>query len=204
MGSIAQEMLAGAVDAFSRADGDAAKAVQRRDDEIDAMEMAVEERVVSLLARHAPVARDLRMLVAALRVNQDIERVADLTGKICKSAKRLTSTPDADSIATITQLHDATSAMWHDALAAFLTQDEGLARSVRERDDTVDRVYRDLVRRLMSAEGTPDALRLAPLVTVSKHLERIADHAVDVASEAIYVVRAELLRHSRRETGSES
>lgn len=199
MGATAGEQVDVAFRAFLTLDHAAARDVIAREDSIDATEIRHEAQIVGLIARHQPVARDLRLLVACLRVNSDIERAGDLAVKIARNTIKVpqgSQIPFPDRLSELAQL---ARAAWADAIDAFSRLDESLAQQIRDRDAGLDRVNSQILAAIAgmipSDEGR--SLVLTNAVAVSKHLERLGDTGVDVALETIYAASGELARHAR-------
>ena len=203
MGKRAGADLARAIDAFREVDAELAQMVRDADDELDQQEVEHEQRIIQMIARHQPVAHDLRLLVSCLRVNWDVERVGDLAGKIARNTLRLPNDPMIIPVDGILNLADLASAMWSDALHAFLKEDADLAADLVTRDDAVDRVNGDIVRALLAMQSDREehVRAVANIIGVCRQLERVGDCAADIAMEVIYIKRGEQVRHLRPAAG---
>jgi phosphate transport system protein len=197
MGRVASGQLELAMDAFCHADQAKAARVFEIEDKIDDLEVRHEGQIVNLIARHQPVARDLRLLVACLRVNADIERVGDLAAKISKNATRLPAGVEIIHIDRLMGMSTLALNLWNDSLHAFLKLDEQLAQELRLRDEPLNKVNTEIISAIANAPVEDEAhdVIVTNVIAVSKHLERIGDTAVDVATEVIYATSGELARH---------
>lgn len=174
-----------------------AQAVIDGDSEIDEEENLVEEECLKVLALHQPVAVDLRRIIAALLINTDLERMADLAEDIAERAIALARGPQIPIPDDLQRMTDLTSSMVRQSLDAFVQLDARLARRVCRLDDEVDRCNKTIIDELVAL------MRQAPqmvepglsLFSATRHLERIADHATNIAEDVIYLVEGTLVRH---------
>ena len=186
------------IESLQRRDGDLALQVIAGDAAIDEQETRIEEECLKILALHQPVAIDLRLIVAAIKINSDLERMADLAEDIAERTLHLAGLPAfpvPDKLQSMTEL---TSQMVRESLDAFITLDPALARRVCRKDDEVDRYNAEIIEELLESMKTSSAL-LEPGVSMfsaTRHLERIADHATNVAEDVIYYVEGRDIRHS--------
>lgn len=199
MGVTAGEQVDAAFRGFLVLDHAAARGVIAREDEIDATEIRHEAQIVGLIARHQPVARDLRLLVACLRVNSDIERAGDLAAKIARNTLKVPQGSRIPFPERLAELADLARAAWADAMDAFIRLDEVLAQQIRDRDAGLDRVNSQILAAIAATPPSDEVtgLVLTNAVAVSKHLERLGDTGVDIALETIYAASGELARHAR-------
>lgn len=199
VGTLVEEAIAKAVSALVNRDRNLARAVIEEDAEIDRMEVDVEEEVLKILALYQPVATDLRFVVAVLKINSDLERMGDLAKNIAKRVLFLTSCDRVELPSEFRSM--ATKAQWmvKNSLDALVNADTALAYHIREADDEVDSLRRsinDTIEKQISLH--PDqAEPLLKLTSVSRHLERLADMACNVAEDVIYMVEGEIVRHHR-------
>jgi len=159
--------------------------------------VALRRDVVKLLALHQPVAIDLRMIVAAIKINADLERIGDLAVNIAEAARRYFSAGTVPEQQLLPRMSEIAEAMLADALKAFITNSLGTAQAVLERDDTLDSLRDQVNRRLVDLmRHTPDALSSAlELMLIGRHLERTGDHATNIAEDVFFVVAGEDIRH---------
>ena len=197
MGARVEEMIAGAVGALVDRDTERAEEVIRRDREVDLLEMEVDELCVQILALRQPAAGDLRFLTMAMKIDTDLERMGDLASNIARRVVEIAREPPAGRPTRLSRMAEIVRSMVDDALDAFVEGDVEKAQAVLDRDHAVDRlnaeVFDDLIRRM---SGTSDSvLRDQGLISVSKHLERIADHATNIAEMVIFAAEGKDVRH---------
>ncbi|MGA2034061.1 MAG: phosphate signaling complex protein PhoU [Thermoguttaceae bacterium] len=195
--AIVEEQVRLAIRALLERDARLAQEVERRDADIDRREIEVEEGCLKTLALYQPVAIDLRWIVAALKINNDLERIGDLAVNIARKAAALAAGPHIDIPFDINGMWQKTEAMLHDSLDALVNMDVALAEAVCARDDEVDRMKHQ--NRLAIEEAIardPDCLQpLLKLLAVSRNLERIADCATNIAEDVVYMVEGKIIRH---------
>jgi phosphate transport system protein len=167
------------------------------DNTIDQGENFIEDECLKMLALHQPVAVDLRRVATAMKINSELERMADLAAHIAERALVLARTPSLPIPDKLQRMTDQTTSMVRQSLDAFIQLDSRLARLVCRLDDEVDRYNRDIIEELIQLmQSKPDLL--APslsLFSATRHLERIADHATNIAEEVIYLAEGEIVRH---------
>ncbi|MCD4690443.1 phosphate signaling complex protein PhoU [bacterium] len=190
-----------AATAIVEQDVELAEKVLKRDVEVDDREIEVEEECLKILALHQPVANDLRYIITALKVNNDLERIGDLAVNMAEVAIRLADRGSLEIPYDLGALVGKVRAMLADSLDALMERDAGLAAAVGAADDEVDDVNRQnyaVVREAMQAR--PEEMeRLIMILRVSHYLERIADHATNIAEDVIYMVNGDIVRHGRGE-----
>ena len=197
MASRAEEQVRAALTAVKHRDAQAAIHTIEADHKIDALEIEIEERAISLLARQQPMAVDLRMLVAILKISNDLERVGDHAVNIAQCAKRLAEAFPIASLDEFDTMAEDATGMLRDAISAFVDQDPDKARAVLLRDDKVDR-SNDAVFRVMLALMAENANAIVPglqMMLVARNLERVADLATNLAEDVIYIVEARTIKH---------
>ncbi|MBM3297371.1 MAG: phosphate signaling complex protein PhoU [Candidatus Aminicenantes bacterium] len=198
MGALAEEAIAGALEALKKLDEEAARRIIARDEKIDRLDVAIDDKCLELIARHQPMAVDLRFLAMAMRICAELERIADLAVDVCQRVLELAGRPLLKPLVDIPKLARLAQDMLHDALDAFVRGDVALARAVIRRDDEADQlrdlVQTELVDNYMSRDCT-SAKRAVPLLLVSRHFERICDHTTNIAEDVIYMVEAAVVRH---------
>ncbi len=200
VGTLVEEAISKSITALINRDVPLAQRVMANDEAIDRMEVEVEEECLKILALYQPVAADLRFVVAVLKINNDLERMGDLAKNIAKRVAQLAGCdvplpPELRSMAMQAQ------EMVKQCLDAVVRGDPALARQVREEDDAVDEGRQRIQRRVMQGiKDDPDnAESLLRINSVSKHIERIADMATNIAEDVVYMVEGEIVRH-RAET----
>jgi phosphate transport system protein len=197
VGAMVEEAFRLSMEALSERRLDLAEEVIRGDARIDDREVDVEEDCLKVLALHAPVAADLRRVVAFLKLNNDLERIGDLAKNIAQRAAFLTTREEIAIPAELHEMAERVQRMLHDCLDAVVNADTGLARRVLDDDEVVDEMhggfYRLTEERLVQH---PERARdLLQLLSVSRYLERIADQATNVAEDVVFMVEGEVIRH---------
>jgi phosphate transport system protein len=178
-------------------DYDLAQRIIRNDPEIDQLEVEVEEDCLKVLALHQPVAIDLRFIVAVLKINNDLERIGDLAVNIAERSTFLAKHPRVDISLGLVEMADLAQDMLKHSLDALIGLSSGLAHEVCASDDAVDAMNRQMYIKIQEAiRKNPEQLEsLIHLLSVSRHLERIADHATNIAEDVIYMVEGQIARH---------
>ena len=189
-----------AVQAVDRREPALARQVIERDLQVDHEEVSIEEECLKLLALHQPVANDLRFIVAVLKLNNDLERIADLAVNIAERALFLSSQTPLDIPYDFSAIAAKTQAMLRQSIDALINRDADLARKVGLADDEVDAINREAFNRVTSMiKSHPDDLdSLIALLSVSRYLERIADHASNIAEDVIYLIEGRIVRHQHK------
>jgi phosphate transport system protein len=197
MGTAVEEAVYKAIKALQERDAALAREVIDADDQIDEQENHVEDECLKILALHQPVATDLRRIAAVLAINVDLERMADLAVDIAERAEELAEPPFVAVPDRLQRMTDLTTTMVRQCLDAFVNLDAALARRVVRFDDDVDRLNREIIDELIAAmRQAPDAIEPGlSLFSATRHLERIADHATNIAEDVIYLVEGETVRH---------
>ena len=197
MGGRAEAIIQKSVEALKRRDGSLAAEVLADDRLIDRLEIAVDERCVSLLALRQPMAVDLRFITAALKICNDLERVGDHAVNIAQSAQRLADEPPLKPLVDIPRMADLAASMLREALDAFVRRDGATARTLVRRDDEVDNLNRQVFRELVSfmVEDPRTITRAMELILVARNLERVADLATNVAEEVVFITEARIIKH---------
>jgi phosphate transport system protein len=198
LGARVEAAIAKAVMAMVRRDARLAEEVVAADEEIDRMEVEVEEECLKLLALYQPVAGDLRFIVAALKINNDLERMGDLAVNIAKGAARLAARERVEVPADLGAMAAKTRSMVKRSLDALVNADPALAQEVCADDDEVDAFRRNLRARMQAAiADAPERTEsIMTLFMAVGHLERIADIATNIAEDVIYTVEGKIIRHS--------
>jgi phosphate transport system protein len=200
MASHAETAVREAIQALTTRDEALARNVRQNDVVIDRFEVDVDEMAIQLLAK-APLASNLRLITVAMKVSQNLERIGDEAAKIANRARDLSQEPPLKLDVDIPHMADLVLQMLKSALDAFVNQDPAAARALIPRDKEIDalnkKIYRDLAQQMIAS---PDTIaRCLNLMVVSKSLERIADHATNVAEEVVYLCEAQDIRHIGKE-----
>jgi phosphate transport system protein len=197
MGGLAEERVRAAIQGLVTRDPVLFEKVLLGDEPINQLHIEVDNRCFRLLALHQPMATDLRAIVAAVKINTDLERVGDLAVNIAEAGTRYISHPPVKKLIDIPQMGDIAQTMLRDALDAFVKRDTALAHQVLNEDDRLDalktQVFRDLLTYMLKDQGTVEPS--LDLILVSRHLERIGDHATNIAEDVIFMVSALDVRH---------
>lgn len=197
MASSVEEALHKAIKSLEDRRPDLAKQVIEMDKTIDLEENQVEEECLKLLALHQPVAVDLRRITSAMKINNELERMADLAEDIAERVLHLSSLPAFTPPSRLQKMTDLTISMVRQALDSFVNLDSRLARMVCRLDDEVDRYNHDIIEELIQLmKKSPEKIEGAlSLFSAVRHVERIADHATNVAEDVVYLVEGEIIRH---------
>ena len=197
MGGEVERQIQRAIEALTEVNPDKARAVIVDDEAIDRMEVAIEEQAVSLLALQQPVAVDLRFLIAALKINSDLERIGDHAVNIAESAERLALNKPLRPFLDLQYMAEVSMSMLKDSLDAFVNRDAGLARKVIKRDDIPDEKNVSLIRELLTymAEHHSLITYCIELISISKNLERVGDLATNICEDTIFMAEARWVKH---------
>ncbi|MFM7248805.1 MAG: phosphate signaling complex protein PhoU [Planctomycetaceae bacterium] len=197
VGTLVEEAISRSISAVINRDVPLAQRVMASDEAIDRMEVEVEEECLKILALYQPVAADLRFVVAVLKINNDLERMGDLAKNIAKRVAQLEDAGPLELPPEIRTMAALAEEMVRECLAAVVDGDPVLARRVREQDDAVDAQRQRVRKRLLDGiKAGPDRVEaLLRLNSITKHIERIADMATNVAEDVIYMVEGEIVRH---------
>lgn len=171
--------------------------VTKKEEGINKIHLDIDDICLKLLALHQPMAADLRFIAAALRINSELERIGDMAVNITDATRELLNEPPLKPLIDIPKMSNLSRQMTKDALDAFINRDIELAKNVILRDDEVDdlkdQLFRELLTYMMS---DPKAIKRAlELILVSRHLERIGDHATNIAEDVVFMVLGEDIRH---------
>jgi phosphate transport system protein len=197
MGGLAEERVRAAIQGLVTREPALFEKVLLGDEPINQLHIEVDNRCFRLLALHQPMATDLRAIVAAVKINTDLERVGDLAVNIAEAGTRYITHPPVKKLIDIPQMGDIAQSMLRDALDAFVRRDTRLAQQVLNEDDRLDElktlVFRDLLTYMLNDQETVEPS--LDLILVSRHLERIGDHATNIAEDVIFMVSALDVRH---------
>jgi phosphate transport system protein len=201
MGALVEERVHRSVLALMERRPELAEEVVAGDRDINDLQIEIDDRALKLLALQAPMATDLRLITSAMKINADLERIGDQAVNIAENALKLLRYPPIKPLIDIPRMAEAAQAMTRDALDSFVKKDAAMARGVLKRDDEVDAlkdaVFRVLLTYMMADPATIE--RALGLILVSRNLERIADHATNVAEDVIFLVEGKDVRHHHME-----
>jgi phosphate transport system protein len=202
MASHAEESVTNAIKALTERDDELARQVKQNDSILDKYEKDIDEAAISLLALQAPLASDLRLITVAMKISHDLERVGDEATTISRRALELSAEPQLKPYVDIPRMATMGLEMLHSAIDAFVNRDPAKARAIIPRDKEVDALNKQLHRELVSfiIENPATTTRALNLMVISKSLERIADHATNVAEEVVYLYEGTDIRHNKPAT----
>jgi phosphate transport system protein len=197
MGGLAEDRVRSAIDAIVDRNRSLVDRVLDGDGPINQLHIEIDGRCVKLLALHQPMAVDLRVILSAVKINTDLERVGDLAINIAEAGARYLSHPPVKELIDIPRMADIAQRMLRDALDAFVSRDTALAQRVLDADDELDalktQVFRELLNYMLQSPQTIEPA--LDLILISRHLERIGDHATNIAEDVIFMVSAKDVRH---------
>jgi len=198
---LCEERVHAAVSALMERRLDVAEKIATDDDDVNQLQIEIDDRCLKLLALQQPMATDLRLITSAMKINSDLERIGDQAVNIAENVIKLLPHPPLKPQIEVPRMAELAQGMTHDCLDAFVRKDVALARSVLKRDDQVDalkdQVFRVLLTYMMADPGTIE--RCLALILISRNLERIADHATNIAEDVIFLVEAKDVRHRHEE-----
>lgn len=197
MASLVEDMVQEACESVIDANETLAERVIRRDNDVDTEEVAVESEVIRLMALYQPVGSDLRLLCAILKINNDLERIADCAVNVAERARHMKRGTLAHHRNTITEMGAFVRGMLRNAVQSFTVEDVGMARKAFAEEEHVDALYEQTIKQIV-AEGATSSEGMAArldVLSVAKNLERIADHATNIAEDVIFLSTGEIVRH---------
>jgi phosphate transport system protein len=199
MAAVAEDQIDCVIQELVQRDSAAGRAIPAHEEDLNRYQIEIDEEVLTLLATQQPVAIDLRFLIAATRINSELERIGDLTINITQNVETLLAQPPLKPLIDIPRMAELARKMVRESLLAFVKEDVLLAQSVIDADDEVDglkdQIIRELLTYMMSDPRTIE--RAMALILIARHLERIADHATNIAQDVIYLIQGRDVRHPR-------
>ncbi|MEQ1862314.1 MAG: phosphate signaling complex protein PhoU [Chthoniobacteraceae bacterium] len=197
MSGLAERNLSVAMRALIERDDQLCEVVEEEDTQIDQLEIHIDEMVVTYISTHGAIARDCRLLLAASKIGSNLERIGDQATTIARRARDLNKEPLLKPLIDIPLMAEIASEMLRDSITAFVESDGELAVEIVARDRSVNDLNRQVAREMTAEmQGNPKAItRAINLLTIAKALERVADHATNIAEEAFYLARGEDIRH---------
>ena len=199
LSAMAEENVRLALKAVEQGDSSLVDLVKSKDREIDLLEVDIEEDCLKTLALHQPVANDLRVLIAILKINIDLERIGDLAVNIAEQVGPVSDEDPVDKRGVLPIMASRAQAMLRKSLDSVVNLDTTMAREVLEADDEVDRYYQDIKEEVMSdlKQMPVNVDGLVRVMEVSRQIERIADLATNIAEDTIYIVDGDIVRHGQ-------
>jgi phosphate transport system protein len=197
MGGLVERQIGDAMDALIKRDSAEARAVIERDHMVNYLDVTVDEACTRLIALHQPAARDLRLIMTSTKITTDLERIGDIAQNICERAIELNQEPPLKLDVDLQHMAEWARSMLRDSLDAFVREDPELALRVCQRDDFIDNLTArtfDTVLAFMS-QDPQSAARATRILFVAKYLERIADHATNIAEMVIFLAKGKSIRH---------
>jgi phosphate transport system protein len=204
MGGLVEQQIELAVKAFSNADMELAERVIKQDDQVNAMESAVDQECIQIIALRQPTAFDLRLLISVIKLLTEIERVGDNAKRIAQMAIHIANDSDsnADAYYELQHIAEMVREMLHRALDAFARMDTGEINLINEQDENVNREYKSIMRQLITRmmEDPRNITRSLDILWAARALERIGDHACNISEYVVYMMRGEDIRHVKNTT----
>ena len=198
MAGLAEDQIDKALTALVTRDSDLARKVIERDHQVNALDVEIDEECIRLLALHQPAARDLRLVTTAMKISTELERISDLAENVSERTIELNEEPQLKPYIDIPLMGKMARTMVKESIDAFVKDDSTLARKVLADDDFVDDLMEQLFRELLSfmLEDTRTISRAIRLSFIAKYLERMADHATNIAELVVYLVEGKIIRHT--------
>lgn len=198
MGIFAEEAIYKSIEALKNRDAELAKSIIENDVNIDKLELVVDEKCIDLIARHQPLAKDLRFITIGMKLNTELERIADIAVDIAQRVLTIANKPLLKPLVDIPKLTEVAQKMVKMAVDSFIKGDVELAKKVILSDSEADRLRNIIADELMEdyiAKDPSTAPRAVQLLLIARFLERICDHATNIAEDVIYMVQAEVVKH---------
>ena len=198
MAGLAEDQIDKALAALVKRDSAQARQVIERDHKVNALDVEIDEDCIRLLALHQPAARDLRLVTTAMKIATELERISDLAENVCERSIELNEEPQLKPYIDIPRMGNLARMMVKESIDAFVKEDAALARKVLTDDDLVDELMEQLFRELLSfmIEDPHTISRAIRLSFIAKYLERMADHATNIAELVVYLVEGRIIRHT--------
>lgn len=197
MAGFVEKQIANAISSLVDRDEDLARLTIERDHVVNRLDVDIDEQSIRLLALHQPAARDLRLITTALKITTDLERIGDLAVNVCERVRELNTEPQLKPYIDLPRMAEVAQKMLRESIDAFVREDVDLALQVCREDDEIDDLNGQLFRELLTymAEEPTTVTRAIRLLFIAKYLERIADHATNIAEMVVYMVKGKSIRH---------
>jgi phosphate transport system protein len=201
MGAMVEDAISQSIRALLERNVDLAAEVIARDNVIDQMEVAIDEKTIELIAKMQPAASDLRFVATVMKITPELERIADLAQDVCERVMELAAEPAIKTTAQLPRLADDAQTMVRQALDAFVRGDAQLARQVIARDDVVDQLTEESFRALLTymMEDPRNLSSAIRLTFIGKYFERVADGATNICEMVVYLVEGKIIKHAGHE-----
>lgn len=199
MGALVEAQIASSIKALVERDSELARQTIQNDHQVNAMDVEIDEECIRLLALYQPAARDLRFITTAMKITTDLERMSDLSEDICERAIELGEEPLLKPYIDLPRMAEAAQKMVRETLDAFVNKDAALARKVCGEDQFIDDLTHQIFRELLSymVEDQTTISRAIRISFIAKYIERIGDHATNIAEMVVYLVEGKIIRHTR-------
>jgi len=202
MGSLTESMIGLAMRVLVERDESLVDEIYRKEDEVNALQVSIDDTAIGLIATQQPVGKDVRFLFMTSKIVTDLERIADQAKNICQNAQFVLAQPPLKPMVDLPIMAEIAQKMVRDALTAVIDRDVALAERIMQEESKVDafrdQVFRTLLTYMMADPGTIQ--RALSLILISRNIERIGDHATNIAEEAIYIVQGRDIRHTEPST----
>ncbi len=201
MAAMVEESITKSLEALKKRDLEMAAKVSELDHRIDKLEMAIEDMCIELIARHQPVGSDLRFLIGAIKMNNDLERMGDHSVNMADSVRYLTDSPEIGQIVNIWNMAKIVNEMLRESVESFIHNDAVRAQKVCERDSIVDGMRNEIIRILLT-HMLEEPEKIGPAIQymlVAKNLERIGDLSTNICEDVIYIAQARVIKHHAEE-----
>ncbi|MBI1815650.1 MAG: phosphate signaling complex protein PhoU [Deltaproteobacteria bacterium] len=197
MGGLVEKQIANAIAALVNRDDEQARVTIAADHTVNRLDVEIDDLCIRLLALHQPAARDLRLITTGLKITTDLERIGDMAVNICERALELNQEAQLKPLIDIPRMAEIAGTMLRESLDAFVREDVDLALKVCREDDVIDLLTEQLFRELSSfmIESPQTITRAIRLLFIAKYLERIADHATNIAEMVVFMVKGKSIRH---------
>ncbi len=205
MGSLVEEQIDFGVKALVEANTGLARIVMERDKKVDEFDNAIDQQCMRIFALTQPVAIDLRLLMAALKINNELERIGDIAVNLAERVEPLVQHAAFVRNTPLKEMAEAAREMVKGAIDSFVNNDPSLAKKVLQSDDFVDEVDRKTFNQMMQTmKESPELVEPAShIVILSRHIERLADHATNIAEDVVFLVNAKIVKHHAYDSGTE-
>jgi len=203
MGSLVEEQIDCAVRAISTSDVSLARLVMDRDTKVDEFDNSIDQHCMRIFALTQPVAIDLRLLMAALKINNELERIGDIAVNLAERVEPLAPYDEFVKTTALVAMATAAREMVKNAIDSFVNNDPGLAKAILRADDTIDNYDRETFNLMIKKmKESPENIEPAShMMIVSRHVERLADHATNIAEDVIFLVNAKIIKHHASDIG---